>query len=97
MQHLWASRSLSVIGCDCVRPRSWWAGAIAAVKVATAALMLAALPVPPAADAATYYWDTTTTGLWGDGANWSDRSGIAGLTGTVPLATDWDEAVRMAA
>jgi len=89
MQHLWASRSLSVIGCDCVRRRSWWAGAIAAVKVATAALMLAALPVLPAADAATYYWDTTATGLWGDGANWSDRSGIAGLTGTVPLATDW--------
>jgi autotransporter-associated beta strand protein len=40
------------------------------------------------ARAATYYWDTTTTGLWGNGANWSDNAITGGTTGVVPLTTD---------
>ena len=38
----------------------------------------------PAAHAATWYWDTTTTGLWTDGANWSNNPTTGGTTGTVP-------------
>lgn len=38
----------------------------------------------PEASAATWYWDTTTTGLWSDGANWSDNPTSGGTTGTVP-------------
>jgi fibronectin-binding autotransporter adhesin len=46
---------------------------------------------PRFAAAATWYWDTTTTGLWTDGANWSDNATSGGTTGTVPTnntATD---------
>jgi fibronectin-binding autotransporter adhesin len=46
---------------------------------------------PQFAAAATWYWDTTTTGLWTDGANWSDNATSGGTTGTVPTnntATD---------
>lgn len=43
---------------------------------------------PQLARASTYYWDTTTTGLWTTGANWSNDATSGGTTGTVPLATD---------
>ena len=38
--------------------------------------------------ATTYYWDTTTTGLWSDGVNWSDTGTTGGVTGVVPLSAD---------
>lgn len=37
---------------------------------------------------ADYYWDTITTGSWGDGANWSNNATSGGTTGVVPLAAD---------
>jgi fibronectin-binding autotransporter adhesin len=42
----------------------------------------------PQALATTYYWDTTTTGTWATGANWSNNASTGGTTGTVPLSTD---------
>ena len=50
---------------------------------------IAALLAVQSAQAATYYWDTTTTGLWATGANWSNNAVTAGTTGVVPLATDF--------
>ena len=41
-----------------------------------------------AAQAATYYWNTTTTAAWTSGANWSDNATTGGTTGVVPLITD---------
>jgi fibronectin-binding autotransporter adhesin len=35
-----------------------------------------------------YYWDTTTTGDWSTGADWSDTATTGGTTGVVPLSTD---------
>ncbi|MEI8107909.1 MAG: hypothetical protein WCI46_08835, partial [Verrucomicrobiota bacterium] len=42
----------------------------------------------PEAKAASYYWDTTTTGLWATGANWSDNPASGGTTGFVPGTGD---------
>ncbi|XHR28398.1 MAG: beta strand repeat-containing protein [Chthoniobacteraceae bacterium] len=36
---------------------------------------------------ATFYWDTTTTGLWSNGANWSDTATSGGNTGTAPSSS----------
>jgi len=49
---------------------------------------LAALLSTSAARATVYYWDTTSTGLWATGANWSNNATSGGTTGTVPLSTD---------
>ena len=51
------------------------------------AALLAAQTLP-GAQAATYYWDTTVTGLWSNGANWSDNAVTGGTTGVVPLPAD---------
>jgi autotransporter-associated beta strand protein len=42
----------------------------------------------PTAMAATYYWNTTTTGTWATGANWSNNPISGGTTGTAPGSTD---------
>ena len=52
------------------------------------AISIAALLAPHAAQAAIYYWDTTSIGLWATGANWSDNGITGGTTGVVPLSTD---------
>jgi len=51
------------------------------------ALILALGAVPPAF-AADYYWNTTTTGLWSTGSNWSLNATSGGTTGTTPTALD---------
>ncbi|MFA4943193.1 MAG: PEP-CTERM sorting domain-containing protein [Lentisphaeria bacterium] len=53
-----------------------------------ATLLLAVGAAAPSAQAATYYWDTITTGTWETGANWSNNATSGGTTGTVPLSTD---------
>jgi fibronectin-binding autotransporter adhesin len=40
------------------------------------------------AHAVSYYWNTTTTGLWSDGTNWSDNATSGGTTGVVPTTAD---------
>jgi fibronectin-binding autotransporter adhesin len=47
-------------------------------------LAVAIANLPATASAATFWWDTTTAGLWTDGANWSDDATSGGTTGTVP-------------
>lgn len=50
-----------------------------------AALVLGGgLLLSPSAEAAVFYWNTTTTGLWQTGANWSDNADLGGTTGTLP-------------
>ena len=49
---------------------------------------VAALFAAQTAQAVPYYWNTTTTGLWSAGVNWSDNAVALGTTGVVPLATD---------
>lgn len=39
-------------------------------------------------DAATLYWDTTSTDVWSNGADWSNNPTTGGATGSVPLSTD---------
>jgi autotransporter-associated beta strand protein len=41
-----------------------------------------------AAFAATYYWNTTGSGNWVDGAKWSNNANSGGTTGVVPGAAD---------
>ncbi len=53
-----------------------------------AANKLSSMLAPRSAAAAVYYWDTTTTGTWSTGANWSNNASSGGTTGTVPLSTD---------
>jgi autotransporter-associated beta strand protein len=36
---------------------------------------------------AQYYWNTTGTGLWSTGANWSNNATSGGTPGTVPITT----------
>ena len=48
---------------------------------------VAALFAAQTAQAVPYYWNTTTTGLWSAGVNWSDNAVALGTTGVVPLAT----------
>ena len=50
---------------------------------------LLAVQALPSAQAATYYWNTTTTGLWSAGANWSDDAVTGGLTGFAPSSGDF--------
>ena len=50
--------------------------------------LLVAMASPLGALAGTYYWDSTNTGTWATGANWSDNAASAGITGVVPLSTD---------
>lgn len=38
---------------------------------------------PPPVQAATFWWNTTTTGSWADGANW-DNAASGGTSGTAP-------------
>lgn len=38
--------------------------------------------------AAIYYWNTTTTGTWATGGNWSDDPASGGVTGAVPGSGD---------
>lgn len=38
--------------------------------------------------AAIYYWNTTTTGTWATGGNWSDDPASGGVTGVVPGSGD---------
>ncbi|MEI7780360.1 MAG: autotransporter-associated beta strand repeat-containing protein, partial [Planctomycetota bacterium] len=40
-------------------------------------------PLAGSADGATWWWNTTSTGLWSSGANWSNASS-GGTTGTAP-------------
>lgn len=54
----------------------------------TAAFAAAISCAPQAVRAATYYWDTTTTGLWATGANWSNDATSGGTTGVVPGSGD---------
>ena len=44
--------------------------------------------VPSLVHASTLYWDTTATGLWTTGANWSNNAVSGGTTGTAPISTD---------
>jgi fibronectin-binding autotransporter adhesin len=55
-----------------------------AVAAGAVAGCLAVFLAMPESKAATWYWDTTTTGLWSDGANWSNNATSGGTTGTVP-------------
>ena len=57
---------------------------LVAAVVGVGALMALAQP----AGAAVYYWDTTATGLWATGADWSDAADSGGTTGVVPGAAD---------
>src|SRR4051812_31506586 len=61
------------------------------IRKASVWLMLAAvfaMQVAPVAQATTYYWDTTVTGTWATGANWSTTATTGGATGIVPTVTD---------
>jgi len=58
-----------------------------ALAVAAVAGAMGGLFGPRSSPASVYYWDTTTTGTWATGANWSNAA-TGGTTGTVPLATD---------
>jgi autotransporter-associated beta strand protein len=49
---------------------------------------LLVLALSQTAHAVDYYWNTTTTGSWGTGANWSNNATSGGTTGVVPLAAD---------
>ncbi|MFM8986551.1 MAG: beta strand repeat-containing protein, partial [Planctomycetia bacterium] len=61
------------------------------VRLAVAAICLGGLARP--ACAATYWWNTTTTGLWSNGANWSNAA-TGGSAGTPPSSsTTADDAV----
>lgn len=53
-------------------------------NAALVAIFAAALAAAQSSHAAIYYWDTTTTGLWGTGTNWSDNATSGGTTGVVP-------------
>jgi hypothetical protein len=57
------------------------------LRAIAAAFALFALMANPA-QAATYYWDTTTTNTWTTGANWSNNATSGGTTGTAPGAGD---------
>ncbi|RLT06564.1 MAG: hypothetical protein DWI23_01535, partial [Planctomycetota bacterium] len=56
---------------------------LAVIATACAIVGLSTVPV----FAATYYWNTTTTGLWTTGANWSNAIS-GGTTGVAPAAAD---------
>ena len=56
---------------------------LAVIATACAIVGLSTVPV----FAATYYWNTTTTGLWTTGANWSNAIS-GGTTGVPPAAAD---------
>ena len=65
-----------------------------AFRLFNGTLALAIAVCPQLAVAATLYWDTTTTGLWTDGANWSDNATSGGTTGVAPAnSTTADTAV----
>jgi fibronectin-binding autotransporter adhesin len=56
--------------------------------------IFALLALPDAAKAqGTYYWNTTTTGTWSTGTNWSNSATSGGTTGYVPGTSSSDLAV----
>ena len=58
------------------------------VHLLTAIAFILALVLVPTANAADYYWNTTTTGLWSAGGNWSINAMSGGTTGVVPGTSD---------
>ena len=77
------SRNLRTQDSARLRKPSVLRGSIALLAVSAASLLTSS-----AAHAVVYYWDTTMTGLWSDGANWSTNAAAGGPFGVVPLATD---------
>jgi autotransporter-associated beta strand protein len=78
-----AFRDLENHAADKRRRPSVLRGSIGLLAASAASLLTSST-----ASAAIYYWDTTVTGLWSNGANWSNTATTGGITGVVPLATD---------
>ncbi|MCE9544995.1 MAG: autotransporter-associated beta strand repeat-containing protein [Planctomycetia bacterium] len=76
----------SAKGCKSIINRRARLCAMYYLAVAGLAILGSVLSSP--AQATTYYWDTTTTGTWANGANWSLDPVTGGTTGTPPSSGD---------